>query len=43
MKGKNIFGKHWVHAVIWQLVLVSIVTAALVDRVVSIGAGSVVA
>ena len=43
MKGRKIFGKLTVHGVIWQLALVSIVTVALLDRVVSIGAGSVIA
>jgi hypothetical protein len=43
MKGRNIFGKLSVHGVIWQLALVSIVTVALVDRVVSIGGGSLIA
>jgi hypothetical protein len=43
MKGRNIFSKLSVQAIIWQVALVSIVTAALVDRVVSIGGGSMIA
>jgi hypothetical protein len=43
MKGRKIFGRLSVHGVIWQLAFVSIVTAVLLDRVVSVGVGGVIA
>jgi hypothetical protein len=43
MKGRKIFGKLSVHAAFWQLALVSIVTVALLDRVVSISGSSTIA
>lgn len=43
MKGRNIFSKRSVHAAIWQLALISIVTVALLERVVSISGSSTIA